>query len=33
MSQTVEINQGESIVNFKTPTTVKISFADLGIKN
>jgi hypothetical protein len=33
MSQTVEINQGEIIVNFKTPTAGKVSFADLGIKN
>ena len=29
----VEINQGEIKVNFDTPTTGKLSFADLGIKS
>ena len=33
MSQTVAINQGEIVVNFKTPTAGKVSFADLGLKD
>ncbi|MGE0561132.1 MAG: hypothetical protein AB7O47_04905 [Flavobacteriales bacterium] len=33
MSQTIEINQGEIKVNFKTPTSGKVSFAALGLKN
>jgi len=33
MSQTVEINQGEIIVKFKTPSSGKISFIGLGLKH
>jgi len=33
MNQTIEINQGEIKVNFKTPTSGKVSFKDLGLKN
>lgn len=32
MSQTVVVNPGEIVVNFKTPTAGKVSFANLGIK-
>jgi len=33
MSQTVELNQGEIKINFSTPTTGKLSFTDLGLKD
>jgi len=33
MSQTVELNQGEVKINFSSPTTGKLSFATLGLKN
>ena len=33
MSQTVEINQGEIKINFKTPTSGKITFKELGLTN
>jgi hypothetical protein len=33
MSQDVELNQGEIKINFKTPTSGKVSFEDLGLKN
>jgi len=32
MGQLVEINQGEIVVKFTSPTAGKISFSDLGIK-
>jgi hypothetical protein len=33
MSQTVEINQGEIKINFSSPTSGNLSFADLGLKD
>lgn len=33
MGQLVEINQGEIIVKFLTPTKGKVSFSDLGLTN
>jgi len=33
MSQTAQVNQGEILISFKTPTTGKLSFRDLGIKD
>ncbi len=33
MGQLIEVNQGEVIVKFTSPTAGKISFADLGIKD
>lgn len=33
MSQTVELNQGEVKINFSSPTTGKVTFAELGLKN
>lgn len=33
MSQTIEVNQGEIKINFKSPTAGKLSFSDLGIKD
>lgn len=32
MGQLIEINQGEVVVKFTSPTTGKLTFADLGIK-
>lgn len=32
MGQLIEINQGEIVVKFSSPTTGKLTFADLGIK-
>ncbi len=33
MGQLIEVNQGEVVVKFTSPTPGKISFADLGIKD
>ncbi|MCO6501406.1 MAG: hypothetical protein J5I47_13680 [Vicingus serpentipes] len=33
MSQTIELNQGEIKVNFSSPTSGKVSFSDLGLKD
>jgi hypothetical protein len=33
MGQLIEINQGEIVVKFTSPTAGKLSFADLGIKS
>jgi hypothetical protein len=33
MSQTVELNQGEIKINFSSPTSGKLSFADLGLND
>ncbi|MCB0400989.1 MAG: hypothetical protein KDD41_02825 [Flavobacteriales bacterium] len=33
MSQTVELNQGEVKINFSSPTSGKVTFAELGLKN
>ena len=33
MSQTIELNQGEIKVNFSSPTSGKVSFADLGLSD
>jgi len=33
MGQLIEVNQGEVVVKFTSPTAGKISFADLGIKD
>ena len=33
MGQLIEVNQGEVVVKFTSPTTGKISFSDLGIKD
>ena len=33
MSQTVEINQGEVVIDFKSPSKGKISFTELGLTN
>lgn len=32
MSQTTEVNNGEILISFKTPTTGKQTFKDLGLK-
>ena len=32
MGQLIEINQGEVVVKFTSPTAGKVTFADLGIK-
>lgn len=33
MAQTIEINEGEILVKFTSPTAEKVSFKDLGIKD
>lgn len=33
MSQTIEINNGEVLVNFKTPSAGKLTLKELGFKN